>query len=76
MALAEVHANQSTEKHAAADSAVPEPVDGPTNGADVHGDEPTFSSGKSYLQGGHNADEKASSAGGLGQCTPEVGVFS
>ncbi|XP_027773278.1 serine/threonine-protein kinase PRP4 homolog [Solanum pennellii] len=68
---AEVHANQSTEKHAAGDRAVSEPVDGPTNGADVHGDEPTFSSGKSYLQGGHNADEKASGAGGLGQCTPE-----
>ncbi|KAK4717616.1 hypothetical protein R3W88_015954 [Solanum pinnatisectum] len=53
------------------DSAVPEPIDGPTNGADVHGDEPTFSSGKSPLPGGHNADEKASGAGGLRQGTPE-----
>ncbi|KAH0664808.1 hypothetical protein KY285_026014 [Solanum tuberosum] len=72
----EVHANQSTEKHAAGDSAVPEPIDGPTNGADVHGDEPTFSSGKSPLPGGHNADEKASGAGGLGQGTPEQPQFS
>ncbi|KAG5598389.1 hypothetical protein H5410_029759 [Solanum commersonii] len=68
---AEVHANRSTEKHAAGDSAVPDPIDGPTNGADEHGDEPTFYSGKSPLPGGHNADEKASGAGGLGQGTPE-----
>ncbi|KAH0661158.1 hypothetical protein KY290_027127 [Solanum tuberosum] len=68
---AEVHANRSTEKHAAGDSAVLDPIDGPTNGADEHGDEPTFYSGKSPLPGGHNADEKASGAGGLGQGTPE-----
>ncbi|XP_060175414.1 uncharacterized protein LOC132606093 [Lycium barbarum] len=68
---AEVHADQSTEKRAAGDNVLLEPVDGPTNGADVHVDEPAFSAGISPLKGGHNADEKASKAGGLRPGTPE-----
>lgn len=75
LALAEVHADQSTEKCPAGDSVLPELIAGPTNGADVDVDELTFSSGKSPLGGGNNADEKASGAGGVGQCTPEV-VFN
>ncbi|KAK6789647.1 hypothetical protein RDI58_013447 [Solanum bulbocastanum] len=67
-----VHVDQSTEKRAARDNVAPVPIDGPTNGADVHVDELTFSAGKSPLQGSHNADEKkASGAGGLAQGTPE-----
>ncbi|CAN4101770.1 unnamed protein product [Withania somnifera] len=61
---AAVHVDQSTEKRAAGDTVVPEPMDGPTNGADVHVDEPIFSTAKSPLQ-------VSSGAGEVGQGTPE-----
>lgn len=75
--LAAVLVYQSTEKHAAGYNIAPEPIDDPTNDADIHVDEPRFSSGKLPLQGSHKADEKkALGAGGLAQGTPKVGVFT
>lgn len=72
MALVEIHMDRSTQKPAVIQNVVPESVDGKSDGADVHVDDPTFSVGKSPLQGGHIADEQASGAGGLGQGTPKV----
>ncbi|XP_055809706.1 uncharacterized protein LOC129879969 [Solanum dulcamara] len=69
--VVEIHMDQSTQKPAARQNVVPELIDGKSNGADVHVDEPTFSVGKSPLQGGHIADEQASGVGGLGQGTPK-----
>ncbi|KAK4376472.1 hypothetical protein RND71_002768 [Anisodus tanguticus] len=66
----EVYMDQSTQKPAVGDNVVPELIDGKSNSA-VHVDEPTFSVGKSPLQGGDIADEQASGAGGLGQGTPK-----
>ncbi|XP_059288452.1 uncharacterized protein LOC132041773 isoform X2 [Lycium ferocissimum] len=69
--VVEVYLDQSTQKPAAGDNVVPESIDGKSNGAVVHVDEPTFSVGKSPLQNGDIADEQASGAGGLGQGTPK-----
>ncbi|KAK4357591.1 hypothetical protein RND71_023201 [Anisodus tanguticus] len=69
--VVEVYMDLSTQNPAAGDNVVPESIDGKSNGADVHVDEPTFSVGKSPLQGGDIADEQASGAGGLGQGTPK-----
>ncbi|KAJ8570134.1 hypothetical protein K7X08_006711 [Anisodus acutangulus] len=68
--VVEVYMDQSTQKPAVGDNVVPELIDGKSNSA-VHVDEPTFSVGKSPLQGGDIADEQASGAGGLGQGTPK-----
>ncbi|CAN4121871.1 unnamed protein product [Withania somnifera] len=69
--VVEIHMDQSTQKPATGQNVLPESNAGKSNSADVHVDEPTFSVGKSPLQGGHIADELASGAGGLGQGTPK-----
>ncbi|KAL3336721.1 hypothetical protein AABB24_029404 [Solanum stoloniferum] len=66
--VVEIHMEQSTQKPAARQNVVQESIDAKSNGADV---EPTFSVGKSPLQGGHIGDVQASGAGGLGQGTPK-----
>lgn len=68
-ALVEIHMDQSSKKPAIRQNVVQESIDAKSNGADV---EPTFSVGKSPLQGGQIGDVLASGAGGLGQGTPKV----
>lgn len=60
--------DQSSKKPAIRQNVVQESIDAKSNGADV---EPTFSVGKSPLQGGQIGDVLASGAGGLGQGTPK-----
>ncbi|XP_015076116.1 serine/threonine-protein kinase prpf4B isoform X2 [Solanum pennellii] len=66
--VVEIHMDQSTQKPAIRQNVVQESIDAKSNGADV---EPTFSVGKSPLQGGQIGDVLASGAGGLGQGTPK-----
>ncbi|TMW93629.1 hypothetical protein EJD97_011365 [Solanum chilense] len=66
--VVEIHMDQSTKKPAIRQNVGQESIDAKSNGADV---EPTFSVGKSPLQGGQIGDVLASGAGGLGQGTPK-----
>ncbi|XP_004239418.1 uncharacterized protein [Solanum lycopersicum] len=66
--VVEIHMDQSSKKPAIRQNVVQESIDAKSNGADV---EPTFSVGKSPLQGGQIGDVLASGAGGLGQGTPK-----